>query len=264
MFVSYFKRARVKTAFLALLILLMGLTFTTTWAQDAPVSASATTDGIPTLVGPDGRTLYTFAPDQGGGLSTCYDECAEEWPPLTIAEGEQPAMGEGVPGLLGTTTRDDGSVQVTYNGWPLYYYHDDAAPGDANGQGIEDIWFAANPAFVMLGTNDAIGDLLIGAGGKTLYVFRQDQVTADSSVSLCFDECTIEWPPLILPPGMEPTAGNGVTGQLGTVRRADGSLQVTYNGSPLYYFHEDEDPGDANGDGVKDVWFAALPEGNGG
>jgi predicted lipoprotein with Yx(FWY)xxD motif len=165
---------------------------------------------------------------------------------------------------LGTTTRDDGSIQVTYNSWPLYYYHDDAAPGDANGQGIEDIWFAANPAFVMMGTNDAIGDLLIGAGGRTLYVFSQDQVTADGSMSVCFDECTIEWPPLVLPPGAEPNAGTGVPGELGTIQRADGSLQVTYNGAPLYYFHEDEDPGDANGDGVKDVWFAALPEGNGG
>jgi predicted lipoprotein with Yx(FWY)xxD motif len=260
MFVSSLNRVQVTRVLLALLILLIGLMFSTTLAQDALISASVTSDGIPTLVGPDGRTLYTFAPDQGGSVSTCYDECAEEWPPLTIAEGEQPAPGEGVPGLLGTTTRDDGSIQVTYDSWPLYYYHDDASPGDANGQGIEDIWFATNPAPVMLG----IGDFLVGAGGKTLYVFTQDQVTDGSSVSLCFDECTVEWPPVILHPGATPIAGTGVPGELATVQRADGSLQLTYNGWPLYYFHEDEDPGDANGDGVKDVWFGALPEGNGG
>lgn len=66
----------------------------------------------------------------------CTDACAEEWPPF-LSDGD-PTAGEGVDAsLLGTTTRDDGSVQVTYNGWPLYYYKDDEASGDTNGQGIE-------------------------------------------------------------------------------------------------------------------------------
>jgi predicted lipoprotein with Yx(FWY)xxD motif len=101
----------------------------------------------------EGRTLYLFVNEEAedasggetGGQSTtgmmqntlpCTDECAEEWPPF-LTEGD-PIAGEGVDAsLLGTTTRDDGSVQVTYNGWPLYYYHDDEAPSDTKGQGIE-------------------------------------------------------------------------------------------------------------------------------
>ena len=54
--------------------------------------------------------------------------------------------GEGVDAtLLGTITRDDGSTQVTYNGWPLYYFQDDVAPGDTNGQGMEGVWFLVSP-----------------------------------------------------------------------------------------------------------------------
>ena len=54
--------------------------------------------------------------------------------------------GEGVDAtLLGTITRDDGSTQVTYNGWPLYYFHEDAAAGDTNGQGLGGVWFLVSP-----------------------------------------------------------------------------------------------------------------------
>ena len=58
----------------------------------------------------------------------------------------------------------------------------------------------------------------------------------------------------------EPTAGEGLSAdQLGTIARDDGSLQVTYNGTPLYYFAFDNMPGDANGQGSGDVWFAVSP-----
>jgi predicted lipoprotein with Yx(FWY)xxD motif len=90
------------------------------------------------LVDGDGNTLYLFMPDEGGGESTCYDDCAANWPPF---EGEASA-GEGVDtALVSTTARTDGTTQVTYNGWPLYYFGGDAAPGDTNGQGVLDIWY---------------------------------------------------------------------------------------------------------------------------
>lgn len=92
------------------------------------------------LVGPDGRTLYMFDPDAQGD-STCYDQCATAWPPLTLDDGE-PVAGEGVDAaLLGTTERTDGTTQVTYDGWPLYYWAQDAAPGDATGQAVNDVWW---------------------------------------------------------------------------------------------------------------------------
>ncbi len=54
--------------------------------------------------------------------------------------------------LLGTTERDDGSLQVTYNDWPLYYYFDDPQPGDVNGQGANDVWYVLDPAGEMIMT----------------------------------------------------------------------------------------------------------------
>lgn len=94
------------------------------------------------LVDEEGRTLYLFLSD-AGGESTCYDECAANWPALE-ADGE-PQAGEGVDtSLLGTTERDDGAVQVTYNGMPLYHYAGDQASGDTNGQGIGDVWYVVS------------------------------------------------------------------------------------------------------------------------
>ncbi|TMD19246.1 MAG: hypothetical protein E6J07_05525 [Chloroflexi bacterium] len=55
------------------------------------------------------------------------------------------------------------------------------------------------------------------------------------------------WPPLTIPAGTTPTGGPGVTGQLGTITRSDGSLQVTYKGMPLYFFHSDAQAGDTKG-----------------
>jgi predicted lipoprotein with Yx(FWY)xxD motif len=90
------------------------------------------------LVDGDGRTLYLFEPDQQGP-STCVDECAANWPPLL---DEEPQAGSGVESdLLATAERDDGTTQVTYDGWPLYHWIADEEPGDVAGQGIDDIWW---------------------------------------------------------------------------------------------------------------------------
>ena len=77
-------------------------------------------------------------PDEQGE-STCYDDCADAWPPLI---DEDPVAGDGVDeALLGTTERDDGSLQVTYDGWPVYLWASDQEPGDATGQGVQDDWW---------------------------------------------------------------------------------------------------------------------------
>ena len=75
------------------------------------------------IFGPSGKVLYVFGADHGS-TSDCYGVCAKAWPPL-LTSGS-PVAGSGVEAkLLGTTTRRDGTVQVTYNGRPLYYYSAD-------------------------------------------------------------------------------------------------------------------------------------------
>ncbi|MGH3095009.1 MAG: COG4315 family predicted lipoprotein [Streptosporangiales bacterium] len=91
------------------------------------------------LTGKDGKTLYMYDPDKQG-KSTCYGGCASAWPPLTVKS--DPVAGKGVRDkLLGTVKRKDGSKQVTYNDWPLYYWANDSSAGDVTGQGVDNIWW---------------------------------------------------------------------------------------------------------------------------
>src|SRR6266508_5546371 len=92
------------------------------------------------LAGEDSMTLYTFDNDTTPGTSACTGDCATNWPPFTVDEGEQATAGEGVTGEIGTISRDDGSTQVTYNDKPLYYFAGDSAAGDSNGDGVGGIW----------------------------------------------------------------------------------------------------------------------------
>lgn len=94
------------------------------------------------LVDEKGMTLYLFTKDSPG-VSNCKEACLDAWPPL-LTEGE-PLAGEGVTGKLGTITRDDGTVQVTYDDMPLYYYVSDVEPGDTTGQGVGGVWYVVEP-----------------------------------------------------------------------------------------------------------------------
>jgi predicted lipoprotein with Yx(FWY)xxD motif len=97
------------------------------------------------LVDGEGRTLYMFVPDEETGEPTCYDQCAENWPPL-VAEGEI-TVGEGLDDSDFTTVprTDDAGDQVKVGDWPLYYFANDAAPGDTNGQGANEVWYVLGP-----------------------------------------------------------------------------------------------------------------------
>ena len=98
------------------------------------------------LVDSEGRTLYDFHKDKGS-TSACYGACAAAWPPL-LTEGNPQAQGPADRSMLGTTKRKDGTLQVTYNGWPLYTYAGDQSPGEANGNDIDQFggeWYALQP-----------------------------------------------------------------------------------------------------------------------
>ncbi len=96
------------------------------------------------LTGEGGRTLYTFKPDSAN-TSTCTDGCATAWPPFTASAQDTLKAGTGVSGKLTTFARPDGTMQVAYNGAPLYYFQGDAKAGETNGQGVGGKWFVAAP-----------------------------------------------------------------------------------------------------------------------
>ena len=105
-------------------------------AGDVTVNATAVGSAGTILVDAQtGLTLYTFTKDvKDSGKSACTAGCLETWPALTVGAGETPTGGAGVTGTLGTITREDnGALQVTYNGLPLYFFKNDQAPGDLNG-----------------------------------------------------------------------------------------------------------------------------------
>jgi len=99
------------------------------------------------LVDASGRTLYLFEADKGS-VSTCYGDCASVWPPL-IAKGTVDGAAGINSSLLSTTMRNDGSLEVTYNGHPLYYFVSDHQSGDTTGQAISSFgadWYVLSAA----------------------------------------------------------------------------------------------------------------------
>jgi predicted lipoprotein with Yx(FWY)xxD motif len=101
------------------------------------------------IVDAKGRTLYGFKADTAG-ISTCYDKCATNWPPL-LATGDA-TVGDGLDAAKVTTVdRTDGTKQVKYGDWPLYYFAADAAAGDTNGQKVGDVWFVVGADGALIG-----------------------------------------------------------------------------------------------------------------
>lgn len=227
-----------------------------------------------------GMTLYLFTNDTPN-TSSCYDKCATFWPPL-LTNGNAVA-GDGVDASkFGSTTRKDGSTQVTYNSWPLYYYAKDKQPGDVTGQGVTNNWYlisptgdaiksaaqasatqapaagaSSGPAMVNVGKSDTLGSFLTDDKGMTLYLYTKDT----PNTSTCYDKCATAWPPLLTTGS--PVAGTGVdASKFGTTTRTDGTTQATYNGWPLYYFAKDKQPGDTTGQNVGSVWFVVSPAGD--
>ncbi|MCS6963729.1 hypothetical protein [Thermoflexus sp.] len=109
---------------------------------------------------------------------------------------------------------------------------------------------------VKVGESATLGKFLTDEQGFTLYVFMNDP----KNTSTCEAECAQRWPPFLT--SGKPIAGAGVKAALlGTIRRKDGTTQVTYNGHPLYYFSGDTKPGDTHGQGFNNLWYVLSPDG---
>jgi predicted lipoprotein with Yx(FWY)xxD motif len=101
--------------------------------------------------------------------------------------------------------------------------------------------------------DEILGPILVAENGMTLYISKDD---ADG-VSNCDEVCAVSWPPLTITTDL--IGGEGVTGTLALLERADGQKQVTYNGMPLYFWKNDKSEGDATGHGIKDIWSVVTP-----
>ena len=99
-------------------------------------TASSSSLGGTILVDAQGMTLYHLSGEQNGKFICTSSGCVQVWHPLTVQAGSTPS---GTVGSLATVKRPDGTVQVTYQGLPLYTFAQDTAPGQANGQGIKDV-----------------------------------------------------------------------------------------------------------------------------
>ncbi len=117
----------------------------------APVVKTATAmvagQSMTILVGAsNGMTLYYYTPDKGAGKVTCTGACLTAWPPLLLSGADtNPTGDKSVTGTLGTIASPNGGMQVTYKGWPLYFWTKDTAPGDTTGQNVGGKWFVVPP-----------------------------------------------------------------------------------------------------------------------
>lgn len=198
-----------------------------------------------------GRSLYFFSIDANGS-SGCSGDCAVHWPAFYTSDLRLPA------GLhdsdFATITRADGNPQLTYKGWPLYYYAGDAAAGDVNGDNLGSVWFVAKPDYtVMLAQTQLVGNdgknydstATEGVGntlyitddrGRTLYAFSPDSFNINKFTKPDFSNNSV-WPIY---------EGSSV-GSVPTALQASdfavidvfGKSQFTYRGWPMYYFGPD-------------------------
>lgn len=125
-------------------------------SAEPPASDSAQANGVTIttaasdygqiLWGPERQVVYIWEKEPTT-RAECYGDCAEAWPPV-LTTGEPIATGDVDAALLGTTTRRDGSTQVTYNGHPLYYYAHEG-PGEVECHNIAThggLWWVVTPA----------------------------------------------------------------------------------------------------------------------
>jgi predicted lipoprotein with Yx(FWY)xxD motif len=213
-----------------------------------------------------GFSLYTFDND-AIDTANCFNlgdgGCINAWPPLLADNGAKPR------GLYGVAEQENGVMQWTFRGKPLYLFGNDLEAGDTNGQGAGGVWFLANkqPAIQRLInenswltatglaytlTQDANGELLVQSEDKdqfSLYTFINDE----PGVSNCNDACLTRWPAFLA------TEHDSAFGEFDIIERSDGYMQWTYEGQPLYFFFEDLAIDDTNGHQAGDAFFLVPP-----
>lgn len=106
--------------------------------------------------------------------------------------------------------------------------------------------------------SSSAGSIVVGSNGMSVYFFTKD--VKDSGKSACEGACTALWPAVTTT--SDKAAVEGVSGIIGTIPTADGKKQVTVNGLPVYFFAQDQAPGDVKGQGYGNVWYLVSPSGD--
>ncbi len=208
----------------------------------------------------NGRTLYYFARDvPASGVSNCTGTCEGIWPHFYTSTVTLPL---NPPVILNAsdfvTINSNGTLQTTYRGYPLYYFINDTAPGQINGQGVANAWWVMKPSYsVMLSFKSEVGGLYLTDNfGRTLYQFLND--TPGSGYSNCTSAtCAQNWPAFHVQAEITPSYLDA--SEFSTITRSNGVKQLTYKGWPLYYFIGDTKPGEITGQGVVNLWYAMKP-----
>lgn len=216
------------------------------------IDIAKTADGTTYLTDGKGMALYLFATDTVD-LDSCQGQCLANWP---VLYSDHVLLANGLASSdFGSFTRSDGNKQLTYKGWPLYYFAKDAKAGDVNGEGVGNVWFLIKQPFytIGLGTDAKLGNYLVDSQGNTLYYFDQDPAGA----SVCSGTCLENWPAFHADGIQVPKGVNA--SDFSEITREDGTKQTTFKGYPLYYFVKDAKRGDLNGQAVNNVWYVVDP-----
>ena len=114
------------------------------------------------LANAKGQTIYWYSKDMKGGPSTCTDSCLSAWPIVTGT----PVAGMGVKfaGKLGSVQDSSGVMQATYNGYPLYIYTGDMAPGDTSGNGAGGVWHVISGQYLTTSMSSGSGSMSGSSG----------------------------------------------------------------------------------------------------
>jgi predicted lipoprotein with Yx(FWY)xxD motif len=210
------------------------------------------------LTDSEGMSLYFFSKD-AKGTSLCTNGCLDKWPVfykenITVDAGLDKADFE-------TITRADGQKQTIYKGWPLYYFVNDNAAGETNGDKVNNVWYIAKPDYsLMYITAQLVGhdginylsDYTEGDGntfyitsieGSTLYTFTKDAKNKNNFTAEDFSNNSV-WP--IAEISLDKIPSILDADDFGTID-VYGKTQLTYKGWPLYYFGQDVERGDNKG-----------------
>lgn len=215
----------------------------------------------------DGKSLYFFATDAKGQAS-CTGGCEAVWPPFYVDNltAEKLSSGLTLTDFASITTAS-GKKQLTYKGWPLYYYapsvngtNTPETAGQTTGDGVGGVWFIAKPDYsIMLVRSQLLGhdgknyksDYTVGDGlttyftdakGLTLYTFKNDNFKKNNFTKADFSNNAV-WPiyetdKIVVPSTLDKSKFSVIT--------VFGKSQLAYNGWPLYYFGQDANVRGAN------------------